>query len=286
MILIADSGSSKCDWAYCDDNGKKLEIIKTIGLNPYFLSSNQILEKLEESSGLRRISKIVKRVFFYGAGCSEDSLKDILRRSLLKFFSESKIVIDHDLLGVCRSVYNGKTNINCIIGTGSIACLYNGGNITPSIPSLGYILGDEGSGNYFGKQILSLYFSNQLPEELKQKFKKKYSISYLDLVEKVYSNNNRVNSFLSSFFPFFIENINHPVILQILKNGINDFLRIHVFSIANYNDYKINFFGSVSYLLKDLIEEILKLNDCKCGVFEKEPIFKLIDYHCAEESKK
>ena len=88
MILIADSGSSKCDWAYCDDNGKKLEIIKTIGLNPYFLSSNQILEKLEESSGLRRISKIVKRVFFYGAGCSEDSLKDILRRPLLKFFSE------------------------------------------------------------------------------------------------------------------------------------------------------------------------------------------------------
>ena len=169
MILIADSGSSKCNWALCDKHGNQLKIFKTIGFNPYFFSADQIVNKLKGNTQLFKVSQEVKEVFFYGAGCSEVSLKKIIETALSIFFGKSKIFVGHDLLGVCRSVYDGKKSINCIIGTGSIACLYDGKTIKTSVPSLGYILGDEGSGNYFGKKLLSLYFTNQLSDDIKEK---------------------------------------------------------------------------------------------------------------------
>ena len=258
MILVADSGSSKCDWALFDYEKNKIKIIETIGLNPYFFSSEQILKQLHESPDLSKISKSFESVFFYGAGCSEDSSKEILKKALKIFFTDSNIYVEHDLLGVCRSIYNNEVSINCIMGTGSIACLYDGGDlIKPSVPSLGYILGDEGSGNYFGKKILNLYFTNQLKDEIKNDFKNTFKISHQDLMRKVYSY-ERVNYFLASFFPFLIKHQENPMCLNILKEGVSNFLRIHVFSIPQFQRYQINFFGSVSYLLKNLKVKELK----------------------------
>ena len=168
MILIADSGSSKCDWAFFDSETNQLKIIETIGFNPYFTSSEKIIQELLKSVDLCKISKNVQNVFFYGAGCSEVSSKNILHKALGCFFNEAKVYTEHDLLGACRSIHDNNTSINCILGTGSIACLYDGEKVKLSIPSLGYILGDEGSGNYFGKKLLNLYFTNQLTEKLKK----------------------------------------------------------------------------------------------------------------------
>ena len=69
MILIADSGSTKCSWAICDLNGNIVDRCSTIGFNPYFISSNSISNKLELSD-LKEIKDKVTNVYFYGAGCS------------------------------------------------------------------------------------------------------------------------------------------------------------------------------------------------------------------------
>ena len=278
MILIADSGSSKTDWAYFDRSTNKLKIIRTIGLNPYFIDSKRIIEELNSSSDLLKISKFIRKIFFYGAGCSEDSKKNIIFDSLNSFFLGSDIYIEHDLLGACLSLNSKKSSVNCILGTGSIACIYNGKEIELSVPSLGFILGDEGSGNYFGKKILNLYMTNQLPKNLKSDFEKKFDISYKKIMANVY-HSERPNFFLSSFFPFIAKNQNDPFISNIIKDGLLDFLKIHVFSIPNYEDYKINFFGSVSLILKDKIIKILKERKCKIGLFIDKPILGLFNYH-------
>jgi len=278
MILIADSGSSKCDWAFFDLETNQLKIVETIGFNPYFTSSEKIIQELLKSVDLCKISKNVKSVFFYGAGCSEDSSKNILHKALGYFFNEAKIYTEHDLLGACRSIHDNDTSINCILGTGSIACLYDGKKVNLSIPSLGYILGDEGSGNYFGKKLLNLYFTNQLKEEIKKDFETTYNVSHDHVMKKVY-NNDKSNCFLASFFPFLIKHKNDPIFLDILREGVLCFLNIHVFSIPNFQNYKINFFGSVSFILRDIINRELNKKKCIIGVFEKKPIFGLFDYH-------
>ena len=48
MIIVADSGSSKCDWAYFDLKDKKIVSFETIGLNPYFIESKESVDYLKK----------------------------------------------------------------------------------------------------------------------------------------------------------------------------------------------------------------------------------------------
>jgi len=277
MILIADSGSTKCSWALCDKNGALVEEFLTIGFNPYFIDRNNILKELEQSN-LTEYSKEVKEVFFYGAGCSSNDKNNIISEPLQSFFTNSKIVIKHDIDAACYAMYNGNPNITCILGTGSNSCLYDGENIIENAPSLGFLLGDEASGNYFGKKILNLYFNNIMPEELKLKFESGFESDLTIIKENIY-NNNRSNVFLSKYFPFITENKNHPIIQDLVHSALNDFFNLHVYCYKDYRNLELNFIGSVSYFLSDEINIIATKNNCKIGGIVKNPINNLIDFH-------
>ena len=277
MILIADSGSTKCSWALCDQNGAIIKEIRTIGFNPYFIDKENILKELEQSNLIEH-SNNIKDVFFYGAGCSSKKKNNIIAESLQSFFKNSKIVIKHDIDAACYAMYKGNPNITCILGTGSNSCFYDGKNIIENAPSLGFLLGDEASGNYFGKKILSLYFNNIMPEDLKVKFESGFESKLPIIKENIY-NNNRSNVYLSKYFPFITENKNHPFIQKLIYQALNSFFTLHLCCYDNYKNLEINFIGSVAYFLSDEINIIAKKNDCKIGDIVKNPINNLIDFH-------
>ena len=74
MILIADSGSTKCAWALCNSDGKIISVHKTLGFNPKYSSFDSITSELN-SSKLNSIKREIKEVYFYGAGCSSSIRK-------------------------------------------------------------------------------------------------------------------------------------------------------------------------------------------------------------------
>ena len=45
---------------------------------------------------------------------------------------------------------------------------YDGEKIIDNVPSLGFILGDEGSGGYFGRKLLQAYYYREMPDDLKK----------------------------------------------------------------------------------------------------------------------
>jgi glucosamine kinase len=277
MILIADSGSTKCSWALCNQNGELIKEIRTIGFNPYFIDKKNILKELKKSS-FAEVVKKVKEVFFYGAGCSSKDKNKIISDSLQSFFINSKIIIKHDIDAACYAMYKGNPNITCILGTGSNSCFYDGVNIIKNSPSLGFLLGDEASGNYFGKKILSLYFNNIMPKDLKVKFESGFETDLSIIKENIY-NNNRSNVYLSKYFPFITENKNHPLIQELIYQALNSFFYLHVCCYENYKDLEINFIGSVGYFLSDEINIVAKKHNCKIGGIVKNPINNLIDFH-------
>ena len=224
MILIADSGSTKCSWALCDQHGMIIKEIKTIGFNPYFIDKVNILKELKKSN-LTEHSKDIKEVFFYGAGCSSKEKNSIIEESLQSFFINSNIFIKHDIDAACYAMYNGNPNITCILGTGSNSCFYDGKNIIEHAPSLGFLIGDEASGNYFGKKILNLYFNKIMPANLKLKFESGFESDLSIIKENIY-NNNRSNVFLSKYFPFVTENKNHPLIQNLIFIMMVEMLRL------------------------------------------------------------
>lgn len=277
MILIADSGSTKCSWALCDQHGKLIKEIRTIGFNPYFIDKKNILKELKKSS-LSEGAKEIKEVFFYGAGCSSKDKNNIIEDSLQSYFINSKVIIKHDIDAACYAMYKGKPNITCILGTGSNSCFYDGKNIIENAPSLGFLIGDEASGNYFGKKILSLYFNNIMPEDLKIRFESGFESDLSIIKENIY-NNNRSNVYLSKYFPFITENKNNPLIQELIHQALDSFFTLHICCYNNYKDLEINFIGSVAYFLSDEINIVAKRYNCKIGGVVKNPINNLIDFH-------
>ena len=155
MILIADSGSTKCNWAACSNNGEIIQIHKTVGFNPKYTSDKNLLDALEESA-LNLIKEKITSIHFYGSGCSSPARNRILANPMQKFFPHANIYIKHDLDAAVKATYTNRPIICSILWTGSNSCFYDEKNIIENAPSLGYIAGDEASGNYFGKQ----YFFN------------------------------------------------------------------------------------------------------------------------------
>ena len=277
MILIADSGSTKCSWALCDEKGTLIKEIKTIGFNPYFIDQPDILKHLEKSE-LNNYKNRIQDIFFYGAGCSSKKKNRIIELAFEEFFMHANINVSHDLDAACFAMYNGEPNITCILGTGSNSCYYDGEKIFEHGPSLSFIMGDEASGNYFGKKILSLYFNNIMPNELKKILEASFETDIAIVNEKVY-NTSRANVFLAKYFPFIIETKSHPLIQKLIKDTLDEFITLHVKGFINCREVEINFIGSVAYFLSEEINQALKRHNLKLGRILKNPIKRLIEFH-------
>ena len=277
MIIIADSGSTKCSWAICDKNGQIVERCSTIGFNPYFIKSSQVLNHLQNSD-LKEIKDNVDEVYFYGAGCSSKKMNDIIEKPFTEFFSNAQVNIQHDLDAACYSMHDGEPAITGILGTGSNSCFFDGKKIYENAPSLGFMLGDEASGNNFGKKLLCLYFNNVLDEDLKQKYEESYETDIAQINLNVY-NNSRANVYLAKFFPFVSENKNHPQMHTLIMKTLDEFFKLHICCFEDFKKVKVNFIGSVAFFLKDEIEKVAQKYNCEIGRIVKNPIDRLIKYH-------
>ena len=277
MIVIADSGSTKCSWAICDSSGQIIDRCSTIGFNPYFITSAKVYKHLKDS-GLEEIKDNITEVYFYGAGCSSKKMNSIIEKPFAEFFSNAKINIHHDLDAACYSMYEGEPAITGILGTGSNSCFFDGKKIYENAPSLGFMLGDEASGNNFGKKLISLYYNNVLEEELKQKYEQDFETDVAQINSNVY-NNSRANVYLAKFFPFVSDNKDHPQMQLMITSTLNEFFKLHICCFEQHKEVKINFIGSVAFFLKDEIKKVAQMHNCTIGQIVKNPIDKLIEYH-------
>ncbi len=124
MFFLADSGSTKTDWRLVDDE-KKIHQCSTVGFNPYFHNMETISEILKRqlipNFGFR-ISDFGFRIFFYGAGCSNNDKCEIVKLAIQKNFRNANIEVHHDLLGAARALCGHEEGIAAILGTGSNSC--------------------------------------------------------------------------------------------------------------------------------------------------------------------
>jgi len=277
MILIADSGSTKCNWAACSNDGEIIQIHKTVGFNPKYTSDKNLLDALEEST-LNPIKEKITAIHFYGAGCSSAERKRILEKPMQKFFPHANIYIKHDLVAAVKATYTNTPIICSILGTGSNSCLYDGQNIIENAPSLGYIAGDEASGNYFGKQLINLYVNKALPKKIIEKFEIWTPEREKVIIEKIY-NLEKPNLYLASFFKFMYENKQEKIFDTIFRNGMQHFFDLHIKCFENYKKYPLTFVGSVAFYLQDYIYEIAEKEEIQVQEIVQSPIENLVEEH-------
>lgn len=275
MILIVDSGSTKSDWVLLSEAGQTF--FSTMGLNPYFHTEEIVYDAVMENEGLCNIREGVQKVFFYGAGCSSDALNQIIERGLKKVFTNASVVVDHDLKACAFATYEGEPSISCIIGTGSNSCYFDGEELSEEVPALGYVLGDEGSGTYFGKQLLANYLYKRLPEHIYAALET-MGLTKDEIVDKVYMQPD-ANVYLASFMRFIITFAEDPYIKNMIFEGFKHFVQIHVCCYKNYQEVKTHFVGSIAHLFSEELESACAFYNVNLGNIIQKPIDGLVKFH-------
>lgn len=270
MHLIADSGSTKCDWIIIDEKGEIHES-KTIGLNPFFHSTQFIVDRILENPLLIQNKDKILKVSYYGAGCSSVARNAIVEDGLKMVFTHAKsILVAEDMLAAAMATCKNKPGIVCILGTGSNSCYYDLTQIHQKVPALGYVIGDEGSGAHLGKQLLAAYLYNQLPEEVEAYFKQQ-ELSKDQLLSKVYKESH-ANVFLASLVKMISPVGKHPFIQNIINRSLEEFARIHIQCFPNYQDIPVHFVGSIAYYYQENIKAIGEKMGFQVGKIIKQPI--------------
>ncbi|MFZ4398841.1 MAG: ATPase [Bacteroidales bacterium] len=277
MILIADSGSTKTDWSLITQD-HEIRSFQTIGMNPYFINTLGVENELEKNLLPYVNNQLIKKVFFYGAGCSNLQKKDIIREPLENFFRVADVEVEHDLLAAARALCGKDQGIACILGTGSNSCLYDGNDIVENVASVGYFFGDEGAGVYLGKTLISAYLRDELPLDLKQLFEIKYPYRFDYILDAIYKQ-AFPNRFLASFSIFLSEQIEHPFIYQLIYDAFDKFFYYQVSHYTDFRKHKLNCTGSVGFYNKDILIKVAEKWEVNVGEICKTPMQGLINFH-------
>jgi len=285
MILIVDSGSTKCDWMPVDEHGNQLrEKIRTKGLNPAILPENKLKKIIKASDDLMSHKSEVTHVFFYGAGCGTEKPKTLLTHVLQFIFLNAIIEVQEDTMAAVRATLNhGKeAAVVCIMGTGSNCSYFDGENLHQRVKSLGYIIMDDASGNYYGKQLIRDFYYNLMPTKLKISFAEKYNVEEDYLKYNLYKQPNP-NVYLANFAEFMFLNKDSEYIINLIKKGVR---LLATNMIMQYKEEiktcPVHFAGSIAYFSQDEIKEVGKEMGFKIGNFKRRPIEGLVSYHTKE----
>ena len=279
MILVVDSGSTKTDWIALNENGEEIFSTQTLGLNPQMLSNEILNERIKNNFDIYKNRKLVNKLFFYGAGCGVDSTQDRILKVFKSIFVNSKFDIKEDTYAAVYSAVDvGKPSIVNIIGTGSNCSYYNGSEVIQKVQSLGYVLMDYASGNYYGKYLIRAYYFNKMPENLRKQFSENYDLSPNTIKNKLYREENP-NTYLAGFAKFLIDNKENEYFKEIIFKGLERFIDYQILQFDDFSKVDVHYVGSIAYYLKDEIVKIGKKYNLKTGKFIKRPIIGLVDYH-------
>ncbi|WP_055444685.1 N-acetylglucosamine kinase [Lacinutrix himadriensis] len=282
MILIVDSGSTKCDWIAVDDKGNQcFEKVRTKGLNPAILPEKKLKKTIKSSDVLMQHKKEVTNIFFYGAGCGTQKPKMLLKGVLESVFKNAVVEVEEDTMAAVRATLNHKDEaaVVCILGTGSNCSYFDGQQLHQRVNSLGYTLMDDASGNYYGKQLLRDYYFNHMPEDLKVAFASKYNVESDYIKYNLYKQPNP-NAYLAAFAEFMFLNKESKYIADLIKSGIRLFTRNMIFQFTDVlPNVPVHFAGSIAFFSQEEIKEVAKELGFTVGNFERRPIEGLLKFH-------
>ena len=277
MIVIADGGATKCDWAFVE-NGEIVERMKMEGINPFSVPEEHIRKVVEEQFLPVASRYDISHIWFYGAGCGFGG--DIIKRVLAQFFPTTEIFVGSDIDGAAKACCANGSGIVCILGTGVSSMQLEDGVCTKRLPGPGYILGDEGSGTVMGRMLLSDFIYNQIPQHLHERFTSEFEVTIPEIIDRTY-HKPAANRFFSSFTPFLSRYIDEEYCRNIVRYNFEQLAKR---SLSQYDTARlsVNFVGSVAAIFEDILTEVLEEHGMNKGIIVRSPIENLVKNLTAE----
>jgi len=277
MILVADSGSSKTDWLLSLPKHEVKEF-RTPGLNPYFLTEKEIVKVLQDKAAdLIAYTNKITEIYFFGAGCSSPDRHEIVSNALSTLFPKAYISVDSDLLGSAYATCGHEKGLCCVLGTGSNISFFDGEEIHSGQHGLGFVLGDEGSGTWFGKAMVTDFLYGNMPADIHALFDLAYGLDKEIVISNVYLKPG-ANSYLAAFAKFLNGIYTTPYGRSLLNKGLSEFVETNIKSYPQYHKYKCNFVGSIAYVFADELKAVCTANGVQIGKIIRQPIHDLMEF--------
>lgn len=281
MKIIAESGSTKTVWVLLDENNMEVWRRSSIGLNPFFVDSEEVSSVFKEMIETESIDQI-NDIYFYGASCSSPERNLRISKGINAIASNTLVTVNHDLLAAARALCGKKAGIACILGTGSNSCEYDGDQIIDNVPSMGFMIGDEGSGSFIGRRLVRSWIYREMPAELVKEFTNAFDITKESVLTSLYDK-EKPNKFLASLSRFCIGHMEHPLIQEILAESFKEFIDRHVSKYRSAKQVPVNFVGSIAFHYREVLKQELEKADMTLGLIIQSPIDELVSYHCQNE---
>ncbi len=281
MILIADSGSTKTDWRLLDGE-REISQVKTKGFNPYYQQFDEMFSEIKLHLVPALDTSSVSTIYFYGAGCSTIIQQKKISDALSLFFSNANIVVQSDMLGAARALCGDQPGIVCILGTGSGSCQYDGQQIAKNIPSLGFVLGDEGSGAWLGKKMVTDYLRGHMPKNTIETINHKLKIDKETILEHV-NHKPMPSKYLAGFAEFISENADQTYFYKLMFDSFTTFAKNYIMRYPYYGKSNCHFIGSVAFHNREILNSVARYNGFEIGNIIKSPIEGLTLYHSSKK---
>lgn len=277
-ILIADSGSTKTDWLFVSEDDSVVQF-QSEGMNPFFQNEEEVVSILQRQV-IPKLSGSVERIFFYGAGCANATASKPISDALEVIVAKApQIEVASDMLGAARGLCGKEPGLACILGTGANNAFYDGANIVRSIGSLGFWLGDEGSGSYLGKTLVVHFLQNEMPQDLQDLFTKSYpEVDRFSVLDHAYKK-PFPNRYFATFSTFIGEHIGHAFIQKIVSDAFDLFVKKYILKHSDAGKFPVHFTGSIAFYYQDILRASLSRHGLEAGRILKSPLMGLAEYH-------
>ena len=279
MILIADSGATKTEWACISKDGATRIGFYSQGYNPNYISGTQIVADIRANLPEGLAPDLVDEIYFYGAGVTELQYP-FMEKTLREVFTKaSQVFIAMDTLASCRALLQREPGFAAILGTGANSCLYDGCNEGLNVDSCGFILGDEGSGGYLGKRMITDYIRRNMPERVYKLVGEELGRTNDELIDIIYTK-PFPNRFCAQYARFICEHLDFdPYFPELVTDAFRKFFERIVTHYPDYQKYTFNSVGSVGYFFKSLLQPVVEAFGMKMGTVLQAPMEGLIKYH-------
>lgn len=276
-MIIAEGGSTKLDLVVVDEQNEERRY-SLPGINPFYQSVEEMAATLKESKIKCEKENVLKNVYYYGAGCAFEEQTKAIKESFKLALHSENVEVESDLLAAARGLFGHGKGIAAILGTGSNSGYYDGEKIADNVSSLGFMLGDEGSGGYLGKRLVSDILKGLTSPEITTKFFQEYDTSKEEIMENVYKK-PFPNRYLASFVPFIAKNIENAYINTLVMNSFREFFKRNIVHYGIYDTKLISFVGGVAQQFKRELSLVALQYGYKLQEVQKSPLEKLVEYH-------
>lgn len=281
--VIGEIGGSSSRWAILQDDRPAVFLpakgVVLPGYNPLAGDAELFLQALRSHFEAEcPLALEADEVFAYGAGCGAPERKALMHQALSGLWSDSSIVVESDLLAAARGLQTGEAAMVLILGTGMNAGYWDAGHLFQPMPSLGWVLGDEGSGADIGKALLQDAFHHRMPEELRVALFGQDGPKAPEVLQRIHGSAFPSRE-LAAYTGLLKEHVGEAYVRDLLRSRFHALVEVLELHFTAEQRASVLATGSVAWGFREVLAECLLDRGMSLKAVQRDPLPGLVHHH-------